>query len=95
MLNRVKDIKHRLEKHGKHVRLIALTEVTDERLRVFNDIDAFIQVACPRLSIDDEFSRPLLSVPQAYAMLSILDRKSKGKDVDVDINSLLMLPHWL
>jgi 2-(3-amino-3-carboxypropyl)histidine synthase len=105
MLNRVKDIKHRLEKHGKYVRLIALTEVTDERLRVFNDIDAFIQVACPRLSIDDEFSRPLLSVPQAYAMLSILDRKSKGKDVDVDIdkcididvdiNSLLMLPHWL
>ncbi len=95
MLNRVKDIKHRLEKHGRHVRLIALTEVTDERLRVFNDIDVFIQVACPRLSIDDEFSKPLLSIPQAYAMLSMLDRKKSSDSNDVDINSFLMLPHWL
>ncbi len=89
MLNRVRDIKNRLERHGKHVRLIALTEVTDERLRVFNDVDAFIQIACPRLSIDDEFSKPLLSVPQAYAMLNMLDGK------DMDMNSLLLLPHWL
>lgn len=89
MLNRVRDIKERLERHGKDVRLVALTEVTDDRLRVFNDVDAFIQVACPRLSIDDEFSKPLLSVPQAYAMLNILD----GKDIDMD--SILLLPHWL
>ncbi|MEM3124213.1 MAG: diphthamide biosynthesis enzyme Dph2 [Candidatus Nitrosocaldus sp.] len=89
MLNRVKDIKSRLEAHGKSVRLIALTEVTEERLRIFNDIDAFIQVACPRISIDDEFSKPVLSVPQAYALLRMLDKQS------VEYDEFLVLPHWL
>ncbi|MEM0367235.1 MAG: diphthamide biosynthesis enzyme Dph2 [Candidatus Nitrosocaldus sp.] len=89
MLNRVKDIKSRLETHGKSVRLIALTEVTEERLRVFNDIDAFIQVACPRISIDEQFSRPVLSVPQAYTLLKMLDKQN------VDYDEFLILPHWL
>lgn len=89
MLNRVKDIKSRLEEHGKSVRLIALTEVTEEKLRVFTDVDAFIQIACPRISIDDEFSRPVLSVPQAYVLLKMLDKKS------VEYDEFLILPHWL
>ncbi len=91
MLNRVKDIKCRLEAHGKSVRLIALTEVTEERLRVFNDIDAFIQVACPRISIDGKFSKPVLSVPQAYTLLKILD----GHGQNVEYDEFLILPHWL
>ena len=89
MLNRVKDIKRRLESRGKYVRLIALTEVTQDRLRIFNDIDAFIQVACPRISIDDDFDKPVLSVPQAYTLLDILDKK------EIDMDSFLVLPHWL
>ncbi|MCS6768015.1 MAG: diphthamide biosynthesis enzyme Dph2 [Candidatus Nitrosocaldus sp.] len=89
MLNRVKDIKSRLEAHGRSVRLIALTEVTEERLRVFSDVDAFIQVACPRISIDDEFSRPVLSVPQAYTLLKLLDKQN------IEYDEFLVLPHWL
>jgi len=87
MLTRVIELKKALEKHGKKVRLIALTEVTDERLRVFADIDAFIQVACPRISIDNTFSKPVLSVPQANALLKLLNKE--------DIGDFLKIPHWL
>jgi 2-(3-amino-3-carboxypropyl)histidine synthase len=87
MLNRVIELKKKLEKHGKRVQLIALTEVTDDRLRVFANIDAFIQVACPRISIDNTFSKPVLSVPQANALLKLLNKE--------DITDFLKIPHWL
>ena len=87
MLNRVIELKKALERHGKKVQLIALTEVTDERLRIFAKIDAFIQVACPRISIDNTFSKPVLSVPQANALLKLLNKES--------IDDFLKIPHWL
>jgi 2-(3-amino-3-carboxypropyl)histidine synthase len=87
MLNRVLELKSELEKHGKKVQLIALTEVTNDRLMVFNNIDAFIQVACPRISIDNEFTKPVLSVPQANALIRLLNKES--------IDDFLQIPHWL
>ena len=45
--------------------LIALTEISDEKLQNFKEIDAFIQVACPRFGTDNYFSKPVLSVPQS------------------------------
>ncbi len=87
MLNRVTELKRKLEAHGKKVQLIALTEVTDERLRIFANVDAFIQVACPRISIDNSFSKPVLSVPQANALLRLLAGEEPG--------AFLEIPHWL
>jgi 2-(3-amino-3-carboxypropyl)histidine synthase len=87
MLNRVLQLKKELEKHGKKVQLIALTEVTNDRLMVFSNIDAFIQVACPRISIDNSFSKPVLSVPQAHALVKLLNKES--------IDDFLQIPHWL
>lgn len=87
MMNRVLELKNALENRGKHVRLIALTEVTNERLLIFNDIDAFIQVACPRISIDNSFSKPVLSVPQANALIRLLNNES--------IDDYLQINHWL
>ncbi len=87
MLNRVTELRKKLEQHGKKVQLIALTEVTDERLRIFTNIDAFIQVACPRISIDNTFSKPVLSVPQANALLKLLNKE--------DIGDFMKIPHWL
>ena len=87
MLNRVTELRKKLEQHGKKVQLIALTEVTDERLRIFTNIDAFIQVACPRISIDNTFSKPVLSVPQANALLKLLNKE--------DIGDFLKVSHWL
>ena len=87
MLNRVLELKRELEKHGKKTHLIALTEVTEDRLMVFNNIDAFIQVACPRISIDNSFRKPVLSVPQAKALIKLLNKES--------INDFMEIPHWL
>ena len=52
--------------------LIAMTEITDERLPPIQRIDAFVQVACPRIAIDDRFKKPMLSVPQDLALIKLL-----------------------
>jgi 2-(3-amino-3-carboxypropyl)histidine synthase len=87
MLNRVNELKSKLEGFGKKVQLIALTDVTDDRLRIFADIEAFIQVACPRISLDNTFSKPVLSVPQANALLKLLNKEG--------IDDFLKVSHWL
>ena len=80
-------IKKELEDEGKKVQLFALTDITNERLKNFKGIDAFIQVACPRISTDNQFDKPLLSTPQANALLKILRNES--------IEEYLEIPHWL
>ena len=79
--------KRDLEKEGKEVQLFALTNITNERLQNIKGIDAFIQVACPRISTDNHFDKPLLSTPQATALLKILRNES--------IDGYLQIPHWL
>ena len=79
--------KRELEKEGKEVKLFALTNITNERLQNIKGIDAFIQVACPRISTDNQFDKPLLSTPQATALLKILRNES--------IDGYLQIPHWL
>ena len=79
--------KKELEKEGKKVQLFALTDITNERLRNLKGIDAFVQVACPRISTDNQFDKPVLSTPQANALLKILRNES--------IEGYLEIPHWL
>ena len=45
------ELRKSFQKEGKSVQLIALTDITDERLQNFRDIDVFIQVACPRITL--------------------------------------------
>ena len=80
-------IKKELEKEGKEVQLFALTDITNDRLRNLRGIDAFIQVACPRISTDNQFDKPVLSTPQANALLKILRKE--------DIGEYLEIQHWL
>ena len=79
--------KKELEKEGKSVQLIALTDITNERLKNFTGIDAFIQVACPRISTDNQFDKPVLSTPQATALLKLLRNE--------ELNNYFEIPHWL
>jgi 2-(3-amino-3-carboxypropyl)histidine synthase len=75
-LERAWKIKAGLEKHGKRVLFIALHEVNNERLIQLQKIDAFVQTACPRISINGEiFDKPVLSALQAEALIRILDKK--------------------
>lgn len=76
-----------LNELGKETQLFALTDITNERLKNLRGVDAFIQTACPRISTDNHFDMPVLSTPQANALIRIL----RGQDID----DYLKLPHWL
>ena len=84
---RALELKNEFEKAGKKVQLIALTEITEERVQVFRGIDAFVQVACPRIATDNHFKKPMLSVPQALALIKLLKKEP--------IDSFLKIQHWL
>lgn len=56
-------LQKRLKHHNRQAVIILLSEVFPTKLELFKDIDAFVQVACPRLSIDwgTAFPKPLLT----------------------------------
>lgn len=84
---RALELKKTLEALGKKVQLIALTEITNERVLNFKKIDAFIQVACPRIATDNYFKKPMLSVPQGLALIKLLKNEPLG--------DFLKVRHWL
>jgi 2-(3-amino-3-carboxypropyl)histidine synthase len=84
---RALELKKEFEKLGRKVQMIALTEITDDRVQVFKGIDAFVQVACPRIATDNHFKKPMLSVPQALALLKLLRKEP--------IDDFLKIQHWL
>src|SRR5919204_3568479 len=84
---RALELKKSFEQLGKKTQLIALTDITDERLQIFKGIDTFVQVACPRIAIDDHFKKPVLSVPQALALIKLLKKEP--------IDDFLKIRHWL
>ncbi|MEM3403580.1 MAG: diphthamide biosynthesis enzyme Dph2 [Nitrososphaeria archaeon] len=57
-----------LSQIGKNVFLIAMGEITNDKLNEFQNIEAFIETACPRIS-DDHFDKPLLSLDYGYKLL--------------------------
>jgi 2-(3-amino-3-carboxypropyl)histidine synthase len=60
-----------LEKQGIEVVRLALSEIFPGKLAMMQDVEAWVQVACPRLSIDwgYAFPRPLLSPYEALVAL--------------------------
>ena len=53
--------------------VVLLSEIFPEKLKLFNDIDAWVQVACPGLSIDwgSAFDKPLLTPYEASVALKV------------------------
>lgn len=56
-------LQDQISAHNKESALILLSEIFPTKLELLSDIDAFVQVACPRLSIDwgTAFPKPLLT----------------------------------
>jgi 2-(3-amino-3-carboxypropyl)histidine synthase len=84
---RALELKKEFEKLGKRVQMIALTEITQERIQTFKGIDAFVQVACPRIGTDNHFEKPMLSVPQAFSLIKLLKKEPVG--------DFLKIQNWL
>jgi 2-(3-amino-3-carboxypropyl)histidine synthase len=88
MLGRSKWVTKRLEMNGRKVVQIALRDVTPEQLAPHREIEAFIQTACPRISIDGfNFDRPVLSIPQAEALVALMEGRAIGE--------FLQRPKWI
>ncbi|CCW59684.1 unnamed protein product [Phytomonas sp. EM1] len=67
------------ERQGKHVTLLLMSEIFPQKLAQLADVDCYIQVACPRLSIDwgYAFDRPLLSPYEAEVALGNIEWKEE------------------
>lgn len=88
MLGRSRWISERLELHGRKVVQLALRDITPERLAPHREIEAFVQTACPRISLDGfTFDRPVLSIPQADALVALLEGREMGE--------FLQRPKWI
>lgn len=57
------DLKRKLEQHGRPFVTLLMSEIKPAKLEKFHGIDVWVQVACPRLSIDwsSAFDRPILT----------------------------------
>jgi len=64
-------IKEKLEKSGRKATLLAVREITPEVLMQFPSIDAFVNTACPRVSLDEasKFLKPVLTSEEAFVLL--------------------------
>jgi len=80
MLGRSRWISKRLEMNGRKVVELAMRDVTPERLAPHREIEAFVQTACPRISVDGfTFDRPVLSIPQADALVALMEGREPGE----------------
>ncbi|KAJ1658346.1 Diphthamide biosynthesis protein 1 [Dispira simplex] len=68
----IKELEQKLKARNLDYVVVLLSEIFPDKLAQFADIDAWVQVACPRLSIDwgYAFERPLLS---PYEMSVVLE----------------------
>ncbi len=64
-------IKARLETQGRKAILFALREITPAALLQFPTVDAFVNTACPRVSLDDssKFLKPVLTLEETSVIL--------------------------
>jgi 2-(3-amino-3-carboxypropyl)histidine synthase len=67
-------VKKKLEENGKAVCIFAAREITPEVLMEFPTVDAYVNTACPRVSLDDasKFKKPVLTVNEALVVVGEL-----------------------
>ena len=65
------EVRDALRRKGKKAYLLALREITATLLANFPIFEAYINTACPRISLDESsiFPRPVLTLKEAYVML--------------------------
>ena len=69
-----KKLMEKLKDQGKNVIIITMSELTPDKIMNFYHIDAFIELACPRIAIDDfaMFSKPILTFKEALVAVGEL-----------------------
>jgi 2-(3-amino-3-carboxypropyl)histidine synthase len=67
-------VKQRLADKGKVALLLAVREITPEMMLEFAAVDAYVNTACPRISLDDasKFKKPVLTINEALVIVGEL-----------------------
>ena len=67
-------VKRRLEDKGKATLLLAAREITPDITLEFPTLDAYVNTACPRISLDDasQFKKPVLTVNETLTVVGEL-----------------------
>lgn len=63
----------KLKNNGKETIIITMNEITPEKIMNFYNIDSFIELACPRIAIDDyeKYNKPVLTFKESLIGLGI------------------------
>ncbi|KAL2926341.1 2-(3-amino-3-carboxypropyl)histidine synthase subunit 1 [Bienertia sinuspersici] len=76
-----------MEEKGMSMTVVLMSEISPARIALFEDsVDAWIQIACPRLSIDwgEAFKKPLLTPFEAEIALGLIRGWWESIDCSVD-----------
>ncbi|MCJ7431784.1 diphthamide biosynthesis enzyme Dph2 [Candidatus Bathyarchaeota archaeon] len=67
-------VKQKLEDKGKAALLLAAREITPEMMLEFPSVEAYVNTACPRISLDDasKFKKPVLTINEALVVVGEL-----------------------
>jgi len=81
-------LKELLENSGYSTILLCVTEVIPETLESFVDVDAYVEISCPRISTDDQdrYRKPILNPEEAMVVL--------GKKRWEDYSKRMILEQW-
>ncbi|KAF5287269.1 hypothetical protein FQR65_LT02142 [Abscondita terminalis] len=87
----VERMQKRLRECKKQSVIILLSEIFPAKLSLFDDVDAFVQIACPRLSIDwgRSFSKPLLTPYEMSVVLGDANWVTNSYPMDFYANNSL------
>lgn len=72
-LNQALQMKKLVEDSARKATVLALREITENALRQFPTLDAFINTACPRLALDNSFHKPVLAPREVLVALDKLE----------------------
>ncbi|XP_023015032.1 diphthamide biosynthesis 1 [Leptinotarsa decemlineata] len=94
--NVVEHLRKRLEESGRKVAVILLSEIFPSKLDLFTGIDAFVQIACPRLSIDwgNAFSKPFITPYEGAIVLGDAKWHEKSSNYPMDFYANASLGPW-
>jgi len=67
-------LKEEFEKNGKNAVIITMSEITKDKLMSFYNIDGFVELACPRIAVDDfeKYEKPIITYREALVALGKL-----------------------
>lgn len=91
----LKNLENRIDALGLQSVVVLLSEIFPEKIKLFEDVDAFIQVACPRLSIDwgEAFERPFLTPYEGALALRMIEHQD-AEPYPMDFYSTSSLGPW-